>query len=254
MTLAATILQVQQILSKAQYAVALTGAGISTPSGIPDFRTPGSGLWERADPYQVATLNAFRHRPESFYDWLRPTVRSVQEAKPNPAHQALVELEKIGVLKAIITQNIDDLHHRAGSRRIIELHGHFRTATCIHCYQTVPGEVVLEFLMNQGGVPTCEKCGGVLKPDVILFGEQLPLEAVRASHSEARRCDLMLVAGSSLLVEPAASLPSLAAANGARLVIVNLQPTPMDRFADAVVHADVAEVLPALAGAMKDSR
>jgi NAD-dependent deacetylase len=173
-------------------------------------------------------------------------IRLVQEASPNPAHLALAAMEHAGVLRAIITQNIDGLHARAGSRRVIELHGNFRRATCIGCYQVVPGEAVLQHLLTHDTVPTCLQCGGVLKPNIILYGEQLPFSEVQESHEEARRCDLMLVVGSSLTVEPAASLPELARQHGARLILVNLQPTRLDTIADIVIHADVAQILPRL--------
>jgi NAD-dependent deacetylase len=203
------------------------------------------------NPFAVASLSAFRSKPGAFFDWIRPMVSLVQDALPNPAHLALAELEQMGKLKATITQNIDSLHTRAGSRQIIEIHGHFRTATCIACYQATPGEVLLNHLLNHESVPTCEQCGGVLKPDIILFGEQLPFSELHASHQETRNCDLMLVAGSSLTVEPAASLPELAKEHGARLILVNLQPTRLDSIADVVIHADVAQILPKLVNGLR---
>jgi NAD-dependent deacetylase len=238
------------LLREARYPIALTGAGISTPSGIPDFRSEGSGLWERVDSTQVASFSGFRSRPDAFYRWIRPMVQMVTSASPNAAHRAIAEMEKNGRLRAVITQNIDNLHTRAGSHRVIELHGHFRTATCIRCYQSVGGTIVIDFLQNQEGVPICPGCGGVLKPDIVLMGEQLPYAAAQAALSEARRCDVMLIAGTSLLVEPAASLPVLAQKCGARLILVNLQPTEMDQVADVVVNEDVAVVLPLLAASV----
>jgi NAD-dependent deacetylase len=195
---------------------------------------------------EIASIYAFRRQPNVFYDWIRPMIRLVQEATPNPAHFALAAMEQAGVLRAIITQNIDGLHARAGSRRVIELHGNFHRATCIGCYQVVPGETVLQHLLTHDTVPTCRQCGAVLKPNIILFGEQLPFSEVQSSHEEARRCDLMLVVGSSLTVEPAASLPELARQHGARLILVNLQPTRLDSIADIVIRADVAQILPRL--------
>ena len=241
----------QDLLRHANHAVALTGAGISTPSGIPDFRSPESGLWEQVDPFEVASLRAFRRHPDVFYSWIRPMVRLVLEASPNPAHLALAALEQMGILKATITQNIDGLHLRAGSSRVVEIHGHFRTATCIRCYGRAPGDQVLDQLQGSSGVPTCPQCGGVLKPDIILMGEQLPFAELQASYQQARTCDLMLVAGSSLTVEPAASLPELARRSGASLVLVNLQPTWLDTAAEVVIHADVAQVLPELVNGLR---
>jgi NAD-dependent deacetylase len=241
----------QDLLKRARHAVALTGAGVSTPSGIPDFRSPESGLWLQVNPFEVASLRAFCRHPEVFYDWIRPMVRLVLEALPNPAHVALAELEQMGMLQTTITQNIDGLHLRAGSSRVVEIHGHFRTATCIRCYQRTPGEQVLDHLQGSTGVPACQQCGGVLKPDIILMGEQLPFAEVQASYQEARRCDLMLIAGSSLTVEPAASLPELARQSGASLILVNLEPTWVDPVAEIVIHADVAQVLPELVNGLR---
>jgi NAD-dependent deacetylase len=248
-----SIARAVSLLSRSEYAVALTGAGVSTPSGIPDFRSPESGLWEQVDPMAVATLAGFRRRPEAFYRWIRPLAERVTQARPNPAHTALGRMEESGILQAIITQNIDGLHGRAGSKRVIEIHGNFRTATCLDCYQTTSGQAVLDQLMEEACVPVCRKCGGTLKPDVILFGEQLPFAALQSAYSEIRRCDLILVAGSSLTVEPAASLPLLAKDHGARFVLINLQETPLDYLADAVMHEDVASVLPTLAEALDPS-
>ncbi len=247
MSLSESINQAKRLLQTAQHAVALTGAGVSTPSGIPDFRSPGSGVWATVDPFRVASISAFRRQPQAFYDWIRPMIHLVEHAQPNPAHVALAKLEAMGLVRALITQNIDGLHHRAGSKRVIEVHGNFRSATCIDCYQETPGDLVLKHALNCPDVPACEKCGGVLKPNVILFGEQLPYAAVQDALHQARQCDLMLVTGSSLTVEPASRIPELAQQQGARLLIINLQPTHLDPLADVVIHADVAQVLPQIA-------
>ncbi len=246
MSAAESVLQARELFQQAEYVIALTGAGTSTPSGIPDFRSPGSGVWELVDPMEVASIHAFRRQPNAFYEWIRPMIRLVQDAAPNPAHVALAAMEQAGILQTVITQNIDGLHARAGSRSVIELHGNFRRATCIGCYQVIPGEAVVQHLLAHDTVPTCRQCGGVLKPNIILYGEQLPFSEIQSSHEEARRCDLMLVVGSSLTVEPAASLPELARKHGARLILVNLQPTWLDSIADLVIHADVAQILPRL--------
>jgi NAD-dependent deacetylase len=239
-----------ELIRQSRYMVALTGAGHSTASGIPDFRSPESGLWEKADPMVVASVWSFRHRPETFFEWIRPLVQTMLDAQPNPAHLALAELEKRGILKAVITQNIDNLHQRAGSQRVLEVHGHMREATCVRCYKQVPIEPFIEPLLAEGRVPHCE-CGGVLKPNVILFGEQLPIRVFNEARAEAKRCDLFLVAGSSLEVIPAADLPYLALSSGARGMIVNLQPTDFDRHAQVVLHGDVTEILPRIVGALR---
>lgn len=232
-----------QLIRRSHHMVAFTGAGHSTPSGIPDFRSPHSGLWEKHNPMLVASIWAFRLNPKTFYDWIRPMADTLFNASPNPAHIALAELEELGYLRTVITQNIDNLHQRAGSRRVLELHGHLREATCVRCYKKVPVEPTVERTIHKGKIPHCE-CGGVLKPDVILFGEQLPIRVLNQAMDEARNCDLILVAGSSLEVTPAADIPFLAADSGAKAIIVNLQPTLFDPRADVVIHGDVAEVLP----------
>lgn len=245
MSLEERIEQGARLIRRSRHMVAFTGAGHSTPSGIPDFRSPDSGLWEKHNPMLVASIWAFRLNPKTFYDWIRPMVETLTNAKPNAAHVALAELERMGRLQTVITQNIDDLHQRAGSRHVLELHGHMREATCVRCYKKVPVDPALEHLIRRGKVPYCE-CGGVLKPDVILFGEQLPIRVLNQAMAEARRCDLILVAGSSLEVMPAADIPVLAVDCGAKAVIVNLEPTPFDSRADVVIHGDVAEILPRL--------
>ncbi len=238
------------LIRGSRYLVALTGAGISTPSGIPDFRSEGSGLWAIYDPMEVASIWAFSRRPEAFFEWVRPLARMILEAQPNPAHYALARLEAAGFLKTLITQNIDELHQKAGSRRVIEVHGHLREATCIRCYQKVPAAPHLEAFLRDGTIPRCARCGGVLKPDIILFGEQLPARAFLMAQQEARRSDVFLVAGSSLEVAPAGDLPILAKAHGARLILINLSPTAADRYADIRIWGDVAEVLPRLVDAV----
>lgn len=237
------------LLKRSRYAVALTGAGISTPSGIPDFRSADSGLWERYNPMEVASIVAFQRRPEAFYDWLRPLARVILEARPNPAHQALADLEAYGPLKAIITQNFDMLHTRAGSRTIYEVHGHLRTATCRTCGTAHDGAQLLMAFVDHGAVPVCRQCARVLKPDVILFGEMLPLSVYSGAEKAAVAADLMLVVGSSLEVAPVGDLPYLARQTGARLIIVNHDPTLADRLADVVIRGDVADVMPRLTAA-----
>jgi NAD-dependent deacetylase len=238
--------QAAELLCQASHGVAMTGAGVSTPSGIPDFRSPDSGLWTQVDPLAVASLFAFRLHPQEFYDWIRPLARLMLDAQPNPAHHALARLEAAGLLKSVITQNIDGLHQQAGSQQVHEVHGHMRQATCTRCYEVVPAGGLIESFLDHGQVPRCT-CGGVMKPNVILMGEQLPLQVMTAARQDARACDVMLVAGSSLEVEPAAGLPLVALGQGARLVIVNYQPTYLDERADVLIHADVAQVLPQIA-------
>lgn len=233
------------LIKNAKNIVAFTGAGISTPSGIPDFRSPTSGMWEQVDPMAVASLQGFRQNPQRFYNWVRPLAQLTLQAVPNPAHRALVTLEQHGKLAGVITQNIDMLHHRAGNNVVYELHGHLREATCLRCYHVVPAPPMIEKFLVDGCVPKCE-CGGILKPNVILFGEQLPYKELQGAQDAARKCDLMMIIGSSLEVAPASDLPLLAKRNGAKLMMINLEPTMLDRVADVVIHADAAVTLPAI--------
>jgi NAD-dependent protein deacetylase/lipoamidase len=232
------------LLGDARHAIALTGAGMSTRSGIPDFRSPGSGIWEQVDPLEVASIFAFRRSPETFFNWIRPMARQLLTAQPNPAHLALAQLEVTGLIQAVITQNIDGLHQKAGNRRVLEVHGHLREATCIRCYHVFSTEQFAPAFLADGGVPRCPDCGNVLKPNVILYGEQLPATVMWEAQRYTRQCDLMLVAGSSLEVVLACDLPRRARQHGARLILVNLQPTYMDDQADVTLHADVTDVLP----------
>jgi NAD-dependent deacetylase len=236
-----------ELLRAAKRAVVLTGAGLSTPSGIPDFRSEGTGLWSRDEPLEVASLSTFRTSPEKFFHWFRPLASQIFNALPNPAHYALAELEQAGRVQMLITQNIDVLHQKAGSLCVIEMHGSLRTLTCSQCFQQVESAPYIIQFAETGFIPRCPACGAVLKPDVILFGEQLPhrpwLEAQRA----ARQCDLMLVAGSSLEVLPVAGLPMQALDRGAHLIIINNSPTYLNVRADITILEDVARTLPAIA-------
>ena len=244
--------QIQQaatLLRKTNHGVALTGAGVSTPSGIPDFRSPTSGLWDTSDPMQVASISAFQQNPQHFYDWIHPLCRLLLAAEPNPAHQALAALEAAGRLKAIITQNIDDLHGKAGSKTVFELHGHMREVTCLRCHQVESASPFIHKFITDGQIPK-HHCGGVLKPNVILYGEQLPVQEYLAAEAAVKAADLILVTGSSLEVAPASDLPALALRNGAKVIIVNYDSTYLDHQADLVIRADVAEILPRIAASI----
>lgn len=239
--------QAARLLAQARHAVALTGAGLSTPSGIPDFRSQGTGLWENYDPLEYATFRTFRRRPVDFFNWIRPLARQMFEAQPNRAHYALAELQQAGRLRQIITQNIDGLQQRAGAQHVIELHGDIFTGTCIGCYTLYHSADFQTQFMDKGLIPTCPRCGSIIKPNVILYGEALPVQALRAAKRAAADCDVMLVAGSSLEVAPASDLPMLARSRQARLIIVNREATYMDNYCDVLIHDDVAVVLPAIA-------
>jgi NAD-dependent deacetylase len=242
------------LVSNARHAVALTGAGISTPSGIPDFRSHDSGLWSHYDPDAVASLSAFRHNPGRVYEWVRPFIATIATAKPNAAHIALAQLEAAHHLAGIITQNIDDLHGRAGSRTVFEIHGHLREATCSSCFLKVPAHDLIQHFIHENVIPRCKVCGGLLKPDIVLFGEQLPYQVVRGAEKLIDSADLVIVVGSSLEVTPAASMPVDALNRGAGLIIINRDPTYLDERADVVFHADVLDVLPRIAEEVIDAR
>ncbi len=234
------------LIRQSKHAVILTGAGLSTPSGIPDFRSSGTGLWSKDEPLEVASLSTFRTKPSLFFEWFRPLAGQMFEAKPNPAHQALADLEQHGYVKTIITQNIDALHQKAGSKTVIEMHGTMQTLTCTQCYHQVQADTYIAVFVEQGELPRCPKCAQMLKPDVILFGEQLPQAAWFKAQKAARSCDLMLVAGSSLEVLPVAGLPMQALDRGAHLIIINNNPTYLNVRADVAIMDDVAAVLPAI--------
>jgi NAD-dependent deacetylase len=228
----------------AEKTVALTGAGISTPSGIPDFRSAESGLWEHIDEFEVASLAGFRRNPQGFYDWVRPLIETILAARPNPAHEALAQMETRGHLQCVVTQNIDGLHGKAGNLTVYEVHGHLRKATCTHCFRVYDGESITHEVLKTGNVPRCDDCGGVIKPNVILFGEQLPIQILQVAQRAVRDCDVMLVIGSSLEVIPASDLAVLAKRHGAKVVIINLSETALDSVADMVLHGDAAHILP----------
>ncbi|HLE13300.1 MAG TPA: NAD-dependent deacylase [Anaerolineales bacterium] len=240
------LLAAASLLRSAKKGVALTGAGISTPSGIPDFRSAGSGLWTRFDPFEVASLSAFRYRPEKFYAWMRSLAIEIVQARPNPAHLALASLEQVGLIQMVITQNIDSLHQRAGSLHVLEIHGTLQSLTCIGCYHRYGASGFLEPYLETGQIPRCPDCYQILKPDVVLFEEQLPVRAWLQAQQACESCDLLLVAGSSLEVMPVAGLPLRALEHGSHLILVNQSPTYLDERADFIFNEDVAVVLPHL--------
>lgn len=232
------------LIKHSNHSVVLTGAGISTPSGIPDFRSPGTGLWTKYLPMEVASLSAFRYNPELFYQWLHPLAQYMLSAQPNPAHYSLAQLEENGFIESIITQNIDGLHSRAGSKNVIEVHGTLNSLTCIKCFIQVSSELIIQEYIDHCLIPRCQICGGILKPDVILYEEQLPIKTWIKAEEACRKCDLLIVAGTSLEVMPSAKLPVLALDNGASLIIINKTNTYIDIRADIIIRADVADIFP----------
>jgi NAD-dependent deacetylase len=240
------ILRAADIIRASKCGVVLTGAGISTHSGLPDFRSPGSGLWNRYDPFEVASLDNFRYNPEKFYKWMRPLLLSIQSACPNPAHLGVAELEKTSRINTVITQNIDGLHQRAGSKNVLEVHGTIRTLTCTNCFSQYDSNDYIQPYLESGKIPYCPDCHHILKPDIILFGEQLPVRTWLKAREAIKACDVMIVAGSSLEVLPVAGLPMLAIENGAHLIIINKTQTYLDVRADVVFLEDVADIIPRL--------
>jgi NAD-dependent deacetylase len=237
----AALAEAAVMLSRARSAIAFTGAGISVESGIPHFRGEG-GLWTKFDPYKVAHIDTFRKDPAQYWTYSLNHRRT--DAQPNPAHRALVELERRGHLRAVVTQNTDGLHQRAGSTQVIELHGSSHGVVCLDCDSRFPRDQV-DRMNREHCPPSCPSCGGrFLKPTVVLFGEALPMPALRDAQALAMTADVVLIVGSSLQVYPAAGIPRLAREHGAELCIVNAEPTPFDDLAALVIHGKAGEVLP----------
>ncbi|HEU4462260.1 MAG TPA: NAD-dependent deacylase [Solirubrobacterales bacterium] len=238
-----------ELLGRSRRAVALTGAGVSVPSGIPDFRTPETGLWAKVDPMEVAHISVFERDPERFWSYYRPRFESLGDKEPNRAHEALAELERRGLIEGVITQNIDRLHRAAGSENVVEVHGSIGTSSCMACATSFGLDAVDE-LCDERGVAICSGCGGAVKPDVVLFGEMLPLEAIDRATQLAEEADLMLCVGSSLAVHPVAGLPHLTLEGGGRLAIVTKGETPYDDEAELKLDGEVDEELAALVAAL----
>jgi NAD-dependent deacetylase len=239
-----------ELLAAAERAVVLTGAGISVPSGIPDFRTPGKGLWEKVDPMKVAHIDAFRRSPDEFWTFYGQRFAMLSEITPNPAHEAVAELERRGVVRGVITQNIDRLHRAAGSQNVIEVHGSIEWSVCPECGGRVSLERVLEVLAEHPGAPECTACIAPLKPDVVLFGEMLPEDAISDAYALAAEADLIVCVGSSLEVFPVASLPGVTRDGGGRIALVTQGPTPYDSDAAVKLDGDVVEELAAVMAAL----
>lgn len=241
-----------RILAKASHAVVFTGAGISAESGIPTFRGK-NGLWTRYDPEEVASIDGFRRNPRAFWEFTKDLLAKVF-AEPNPAHYAIAELEKMGIVKAVITQNVDMLHQKAGSKNVLELHGSMQYIDCLDCGETYAWDDVIDSL-NKGEIPRCRKCGSYyVKPRVVLFGEPLPQDVLTKAMEEAKICDVFMVVGSSLVVYPAAHLPYLARSMGAKMIIVNAEPTIADRIFDVKIYGKAGEILPKIVELVKKYR
>jgi NAD-dependent deacetylase len=230
-----------------QPCVVLTGAGISTESGIPDFRSP-TGIWAQYDPMEYATIGAFRRDPVKVWEFYALRFEVLTTAEPNAGHLALAELERRGLVSAVVTQNIDGLHERAGSREVVEVHGSIRTSSCLECGERVPLQEVVAALRDApAAVPRCPRCGSILKPDVVMFGELLPAGAMERAVELAQGAGILLVVGSSLEVHPVAGLPEETVSGGGALAIVNRGATPFDGLASIRIDGGAGETLAALA-------
>ena len=238
-----TVENAAELLAAARRGLVLTGAGVSAESGIPTFRGAG-GLWTQFDPIKVASIEYFMADPSAYWKVSKERGRVALAARPNAGHHAVAALEASGHLVAVVTQNTDGLHREAGSRHVIEIHGSGRTVQCLDCGNREPrGEVQARLEVEMP--PRCKVCGGIyLKPTVVLFGEPMPQKEVKEAFALARQADVLLVVGSSLVVYPAAEIPLAAVRSGAKMIVINAEPTPFDELAEVVIHGRSGEVLP----------
>jgi NAD-dependent protein deacetylase/lipoamidase len=248
--LATAASRIAEMIRESDSVVALTGAGISVPSGIPDFRSPGTGLWANVDPMEVAHIDVFRRDPERFWEFYGDRFQKLEHKRPNPAHDALARLERAGLLDAVITQNIDRLHARAGTRELVEVHGTIAHSSCLTCgarYELA--EVRARQAVDERRIPRCG-CGQPLKPDVVLFGEYLPQDALARAERLASGAGLLLCIGTSLEVYPVAELPRRTLAAGGKIAILTQGRTPFDGFAAERRDGDIVDELRAVLGAL----
>ncbi|MCY3986687.1 MAG: Sir2 family NAD-dependent protein deacetylase [Candidatus Dadabacteria bacterium] len=229
-----------ELIEETRGGVVFTGAGISTESGIPDYRSPGTGMWETMDQ-SVVSLSGFMKNPENYYSYAMESYPVRASAEPNEGHLALARLEKKGWLRGVITQNVDGLHTKAGSENVLELHGSIRRVICLQCREYFPMEEAMGRVRGGENPPLCQRCGGILKPDAVFFGEPLPEKPWEKSVDLVSSSEVLIVAGSSLLVAPASGLPRLALSKGATLVIINLTETQFDDEAYIVIRREIGE-------------
>jgi NAD-dependent deacetylase len=246
------IQQAAELLLKSKHAIALTGAGISTESGIPDFRSD-SGIWKKYNPDIYGDIKSFLQDPSKFWKMAEDIAPNLFNAKPNPGHIAIAELEKMNILKAIITQNIDELHQKAGSVLVYEVHGNINRFTCLGCRASYTKEQVMHKLKkDKKNPPVCDVCAAPLKPSVVLFGESLPKFEIYYSQDLAKKADVMLIAGSSLEVAPVCDLPVYTLSAKGKLIIVNDEPTPLDGKAEVVINNKIGTILPLIVEEIKN--
>lgn len=236
------IVELAEALARAKHAVVLTGAGASTDSGLPDFRSR-EGLWQNVDPMKMASMTALTRTPVEFYQFYRQRLARLWGAEPSAVHHALAALQRAGMVKSLITQNVDGLHQAAGSTGVIEVHGSLRECVCLTCEHRFPSRLIDVEVTRPEEAPHCPECGGVLKPGVILFEEALPADAIEAALEATYQADLFVVIGSSLEVGPVNQLPAIAVADGADLAILNLSPTHLDEKARWLIRERAGEAL-----------
>ena len=244
------IQRVAKDILQSKKTIAFTGAGISVESGIPAFRG-AQGLWEKYDPEEYAHIHAFHSNPERVWLMLKEMFSLIMTAKPNPAHTGLAELERMGLLSSIVTQNVDGLHQAAGSRNVVEFHGNHNTFSCLKCNEKTEGHSLkLEDLPAR-----CPRCSSLLKPDVVFFGEPIPWKAQVLSFKESQSCHAVLVIGTSAVVYPAASIPVTAKENGAKIIEINMEPTPMtDQISDYMIQGSAGQIIPAIVEEVRRQR
>jgi NAD-dependent deacetylase len=244
---ASELARLAELIGRARSVVALTGAGISVPSGIPDFRTPRTGLWAHVDPMEVAHIDAFHRDAVRFWEFYGERFATLGQKQPNGAHEALVELERRGLLDGVITQNIDMLHRKAGTRELVEVHGSIAGCSCLRCGERATlAQTLVRIEQDEQRVPRCSRCGAALKPDVVLFGELLAADALERARELCERAEVLLCIGSSLEVHPVATLPQLTHEAGGVVAIITHGPTPLDGLASVRLHGDAVDELAAL--------
>lgn len=224
------MVELLDMLQNAEHTIVFTGAGMSTESGLPDFRSPGRGLWAKFNPDELANVNALQNNTEEFIDFYRARLEAIADYGQHAGHRILAKWENVGLVQGVITQNVDGFHHDAGSDNVMELHGTFQKFYCHSCGAEYDRQAFLD------GKNACDHCGGVIRPGIVLFGETLARETFMKAEAETLKADLFIVLGSSLSVSPANMFPALAKENGASLVIVNREPTPFDDYADYIVR------------------
>jgi len=249
------IAAVVDLIVHSKKLVVFTGAGVSTESGIPDFRSPG-GLWEKYDPedFTYQRFTSSESAREKYWQMSTEFYHMMKDVRPNPTHEVIAELERMGKLDCLITQNVDGLHQMAGSssERILELHGTTRSVSCLSCKKGYSRDGVQEMIAGGVKAPRCDQCNGILKPDTVSFGQAMPEKETAEAFRRSEECDLFMVIGSSLVVHPAASMPIVAKERGAKLVIINRDPTPHDRLADEIVRGSAGEIMSQILQGVRD--